>query len=111
MRHNFPNGIKIAAVVAFLTGTAAAFATERTINQQGKVFSESEVSIKTGDTLVFLNDDTVVHNVISISPGNQFNLGSIKPGVSTPVTFKNAGTVQIICAIHPSMKMTVQITD
>jgi plastocyanin len=111
MRQNIPNGIKIAAAIAFLAGTAVAFAAERTINQKGKVFSETEVSIKTGDTLVFLNDDTVAHNVISMSAGNQFNLGSIKPGLSTPVTFKNAGDVQIICAIHPSMKMQVKVTD
>lgn len=111
MRHTMPTGIKIAAAIAFLAGTAVAFAAERTISQKGKVFSETDITIKVGDTLSFLNDDTIAHNVISMSPGNQFNLGSIKPGLSTPVTFKNAGSVQIICAIHPSMKMQVQVTE
>lgn len=111
MKHTIPNGIKLAAALAFLAGTAVAFAAERTISQKGKVFSETDISIKVGDTLTFLNDDTVAHNVISMSAGNQFNLGSIKPGLSTPVTFKAAGDVQVICAIHPSMKMHVKVTE
>jgi plastocyanin len=103
--------LKLALAISFLAGTAVAFAAERTISQKGKVFSESEVSLKKGDTLVFLNDDSVVHNVLSITPGNRFNLGTITPGHSTPVTFDKAGDVQIICAIHPSMKMSVKIAD
>jgi plastocyanin len=27
------------------------------------------------------------------------------------VTFKEAGDVQVICAIHPRMKMMVKVTD
>jgi plastocyanin len=88
-----------------------ALAAERTISQKGKVFSESAVEIKKGDTLVFLNDDNVVHNVLSTTPGNVFNLGSIGPGHSTPVTFDKSGELQVLCAIHPSMKMSVKIRD
>jgi plastocyanin len=105
------SALKVTMAVAFLAGTAVAFAAEHTIHQKGKVFSETEITIKKGDTLVYLNDDTLVHNVLSTSPGNTFNLGSIGPGNSTPVTFKNAGEVQVICAIHPSMKMLVKVTD
>jgi plastocyanin len=49
--------------------------------------------------------------VISTTPGTQFNLGSIPPGNSTPVTFTNTGNISVICAIHPSMKMLVKVTD
>ena len=48
---------------------------------------------------------------MSASKGNEFNLGSQAPGTSTDVTFKEAGDVQVICAIHPRMKMTVKVTD
>jgi plastocyanin len=104
-------GFQLLLVGAFLSGTVVAFAAERTITQKGKVFSESEVSIKVGDTLVFVNDDNVFHNVLSTSSENKFNLGSLKPGSSTPVTFKAAGEAQILCAIHPSMKMLVKVTQ
>jgi plastocyanin len=96
---------------AFLSGIVAAYAAEKTIHQKGKVFSETEITIKKGDTLVFLNDDNIIHNVMSTTEGHKFNLGPIKPGNATPVTFNNTGEVKIICAIHPPMRMTVRVTD
>ena len=75
-----------------------------------RVLSES-VTIKKGDALTFLNDDSVPHNIMSTSKGNEFNLGSQAPGSSTDVTFKEAGEAHVICAIHPRMKMTVKVTD
>ena len=103
-------GFKLVLAAAFLTGNAVAFAaTEKTISQKGKVFSESEIAIKVGDTVVFVNDDNVFHNVLSTHAENKFNLRSLKPGSSTPVTFKAAGEVQVLCAMHPSMKMLVKV--
>jgi plastocyanin len=103
--------LKVGVVLAFIAGASVALAAERTISQKGKVFSESALEIKKGDTLVFLNDDNVVHNVLSTTPGNVFNLGSIAPGHSTPVTFDKAGELQVLCAIHPSMKMSLKVKD
>ena len=48
---------------------------------------------------------------MSTSRGNEFNLGSVGPGTSVPVAFDNAGTVDVICAIHPRMKMTVTVSN
>jgi plastocyanin len=103
-----------ALIIAFTAGaaTAAVAATaERSITQKGKVFSESEVAIRKGETVVFVNDDTVSHNIMSTTAGNQFNLGSQAPGMSTPVTFDKSGEIAIICAIHPRMKMSVKVSD
>ncbi len=105
------HGIKIAMLVAFLSGSVAALAAETAIRQKGKLFTPNEVAVKKGDTLLFVNDDNITHNVYSASTGNQFNLGAIAPGNSTPVTFKNSGSVDILCAIHPSMKMSLKVTD
>lgn len=108
---------RFVVAAAFLAGGAAAYATasayaaQHTIGEKGKVFSKSEITIKVGDSIVFLNDDNVAHNVMSNDEGNKFNLGLLKPGASTPVTFKTAGDVQVICAIHPSMKLLVKVTN
>jgi plastocyanin len=108
---------KTTVAAAFLAGgavaglTAMAYAAEYTIGEKGKVFSKSELTIKVGDTVVFENDDKVAHNVMSTTAGNKFNLGLIKPGSATPVTFETPGDIQIICAIHPSMKMMVKVTN
>ena len=91
--------------------SVGAYAATEVIHQQGRVFSTENISVKKGDALTFLNDDTVPHNIMSASKGNEFNLGSQSPGSSTDVTFKEAGDVQVICAIHPRMKMMVKVTD
>ena len=90
----------IAMVLAFAGGSAVAFAAERSITQKGRAFSDSAVTVKKGDTLVFVNDDTV---------GNEFNLGSQMPGATSNVTLNNPGEVSVVCAIHPRMKMTVTV--
>ena len=91
--------------------SVGAYAATEVIHQQGRVFSAESLSVKKGDAVTFLNDDTVPHNIMSATKGNEFNLGSQAPGTSTDVTFKEAGDVQVICAIHPRMKMMVKVTD
>src|SRR5438309_4121772 len=91
--------------------SVGAFAANLTITQKGRVFSSESVTVNKGEALTFVNDDSVPHNIISTSKGNEFNLGSQAPGSSTDVTFKEAGDVQVICAIHPRMKLMVKVTD
>jgi plastocyanin len=97
--------------VVFIGLSVGALAANLTIMQKGRMFSSESVSIKKGETLTFLNDDSVPHNIMSTSQGNEFNLGSQPPGASTDVTFKVAGEVQVICAIHPRMKMMVKVSE
>jgi len=91
--------------------TVGALAANLTITQKGRIFSSESVTIKKGEALSFVNDDTVPHNIVSTSKGNEFNLGSQPPGAATDVTFKEAGEALVICAIHPRMKMTVKIAE
>jgi plastocyanin len=105
---------KLASIIsAVLIGLSVggALAANLTITQKGRMFSSESVSIKKGGMLTFLNDDSVPHNILSTSKGNEFDLGSLPPGASTDVTFKEAGDVLVICAIHPRMKMVVTVTE
>jgi plastocyanin len=97
--------------VALVGLSVGALAANLTISQKGRMFSSENVTIKKGETLTFLNDDSVPHNILSTSKGNEFNLGSQSPGTSTDVTFKEAGDVLVVCAIHPRMKMMAKITE
>jgi plastocyanin len=101
----------IAVTSAFLAGVAVAGAADHTIRQKGKVFSESEITDKRGDELLFLNDDNIAHNVLSTTAGNRFDLGLLNPGELRPVKFDSVGDVRVICAIHPTMKMTVKVSQ
>jgi plastocyanin len=100
--------ISLAILAGLSTGALAA---TQIIHQQGRAFSSDSMTVKKGDAITFLNDDTVPHNVMSATKGNEFNLGSLSPGSSTDVVFKDVGDVQVICAIHPRMKMTVKVVD
>ena len=91
--------------------SSGALAATEVIHQQGRAFSSESVTVKKGEAITFFNDDTVPHNVMSAAKGNEFNLGSLPPGSSTDVVFKEVGDVQVICAIHPRMKMTVKVVD
>ena len=91
--------------------SAGALAATQMVHQQGRMFSVETMTVRKGDVLSFLNDDTVPHNIMSTSSGNEFNLGSQPPGTMTDVTFKAQGSVQVICAIHPRMKMMVTVTE
>ena len=69
--------------------SAGALAANQVIHQQGRVFSSESVTIKKGDALTFVNDDSIPHNIMSATKGSEFNLGSQAPGMSTDVTFKS----------------------
>ncbi len=91
--------------------SAAAAAADHVVHQKGRMFSMSEMTVARGEPVVFLNDDNVPHNIMSTTPDNAFDLGTQVPGSATPVTFDKAGTVAVICAIHPRMHLTITVTN
>jgi plastocyanin len=79
------------------------------VTQKGKSFSVTELHVKVGDVVEFKNDDDVSHNVFSVSKIQPFNTKMQTPGSDTAVTFINEGTIEVRCAIHPGMKLQIQV--
>lgn len=79
------------------------------ISQQDRHFSQTEITIKTGDTISFKNDDEVTHNVFSTTPGMEFDLHRQAPGASSTIPFDKAGDAEVDCSIHPRMKLLVHV--
>ena len=100
------NLLIVFCVCASSTGLAAEF----TVDQQDKSFSNKSLQIKVGDTVNFRNSDPFFHNVFSLSDAKTFDLGSYPKGQSRAVKFDTAGVVEVECAIHPDMKMTITVT-
>ena len=98
------------ALAAAMTTSGLAAAAEVTVSQQDKAFAPGAVEAKVGDTVVFANKDSVAHNVMA-SGAEKFNLGSIKPGASADTTLGHAGEVEVRCAIHPKMKLTIKVSE
>lgn len=88
-----------------------ASADEPIVSQKNKTFLPGKLTVKVGDTVHFRNDDPFFHNVFSLSDAALFDLGSYPQGESKPVTFEDAGVVEVECAIHPEMHMTIEVVE
>ncbi len=86
---------------------ATAQAESVTVSQMDKKFDPETVKAKVGDTLVFLNNDKVAHNILISKM--RYNSGLQKPGKSAELTLDEAGTYEVRCGIHPKMKMTLEV--
>lgn len=87
----------------------AAFANETVVKQQDKKFSAAALKLKVGDTIVFLNNDAFVHNIFSLSDAQSFDLGTFAKGETRKVTLDKPGKIEVECAVHPEMKLTVEV--
>lgn len=87
----------------------AAHAKDFEVAQKNKNFDQKKLAIKVGDAVHFKNEDNVSHNVFSLSDTKTFDLGSYPQGQSKKVVFDKPGTVEVECAIHPDMLMTVEV--
>ena len=88
---------------------AGATAEEFTVGQKNKAFSVTKVNAKVGDTVKFTNEDPFFHNIFSISDTQMFDLGSYPKGDSREITLSTPGTIEVECAIHPTMRMTITV--
>jgi plastocyanin len=79
------------------------------IGQKDKNFTKKVLTIKKGDTVNFKNLDPFFHNVFSLSDAQFFDLGSFPQGDSKKVVFEKAGEIEVECAIHPNMIMTIKV--
>jgi plastocyanin len=99
-----------AAAPAAKAETAKVENGEATVGQKNREFTASNVTLKTGEKVKFVNNDTVAHNVIVTSPdGKLRNSGVQEPGQSASMQFDEAGKYDVECAIHPQMRMTVEV--
>ena len=96
-------------ITSILMFTVGAYAGSFNVGQKHKQFTKKKLVIKTGDTVRFTNEDPFFHNVFSLSAIKTFDLGSYPKGEYRDVTFDTAGKVEVECAIHPHMRMTIVV--
>ena len=101
--------LAVAGALLGLFAATAAVATEHVVTQKNNEFNLKQLRVKKGDSISFRNDDPHFHNVFSLSDAKSFDLGSFPKGESRKVTFDKEGTVEVECAIHPSMKLKVDV--
>jgi plastocyanin len=101
--------------IAVLAAAAlGAQAREVEVSQKGKTFMVQKSPTRTlrvnvGDTVSFRNDDPFFHNVYSASKVKEFDLGSYPQGQSKKVVLDQEGGIDVECAIHPDMKLHIDV--
>ncbi len=76
---------------------------DKPMTQKNSAFMPEMLVVTVGSSVSFPNEDKVFHNVFSVTPGNEFDLGLYRGGASKAVDFKEAGEVDVFCNIHPNM--------
>jgi plastocyanin len=99
------------AGMAVAVSWSAALAADVTVVQKGLAFQPAQITVKTGDNVVFVNQDGFGHNVFSESAGGAFDIGLQQPNQRSSVPFRRDGTFEVQCRIHPKMKLKVTVQN
>jgi plastocyanin len=91
-----PSGVNVAS--APLSGTIA-------VKIAGFAFDPTNVTIKTGATVTWTNQDTAKHTVVA--DDNSFTSGDLNQGDVFSFTFSQSGTFTYHCGVHSNMKGTI----
>ncbi len=97
------------ACIAIVGCVAPAFGADHVVTQSGKAFSTAALRAKVGDTISFRNEDPFVHNIFSLSDVQSFDLGTFAKGESRQVKLDKPGKVEVECAVHPEMRLVVEV--
>lgn len=79
------------------------------VSQKGLTFNPASIVAPVGATVEFANDDNVVHNVYSASAAGAFDLKAQHPGDATTIVLGRRGVLDVRCALHPRMRMSITI--
>jgi plastocyanin len=99
----------LAVLLAVMCGAGTAAAEEHVVAQKNKAFSMKKLTVKVGDSVKFVNEDSFAHNVFSLSAIKSFDLGSFGTGGTKSVTFDKPGKVEVECAVHPDMRLDIEV--
>lgn len=102
---------RLAACAALASLTALpAFADSIGIVQKDQTFSKLSLTVASGDTVMWGNDDDVTHNITIRNPdGKVVDMGAQKHGQVIKARFDDPGVYAVRCSIHPKMKMAVVV--
>jgi plastocyanin len=82
-----------------------------TVNMKSKTFVPRVTVVGVGARVEFPNQDSIFHNVFSVSGENRFDLDLYKKPKSASKVFDHPGIVRIYCNIHPQMSGFVLVRD
>lgn len=98
----------MAAAGAVLTGARAV--PEVVVHQADRTFAPAQLKVARGTNVRFVNDETIVHHAYVDTQGFSTDSGDIQPGGSAVLRFDKEGRFLVRCAIHPKMRLDVDVS-
>ncbi len=92
-------------------GPAARPMEERQIVTRSSRFFPQTMAVTSGTSVRFPNMDSIEHNVFSLTPGHQFDVGMYGEGEGASNRFIGSGVVELFCNIHPNMAAFVLVLE
>jgi len=92
--------ILLMAGLLVVTFAAQAQAETYTVSMKSTAFQPKELTISAGDTVTWINNDPMLHNVDLGSLGKSPDM---RKGETYSMTFDKPGTYDYECNIHPGM--------
>lgn len=77
-----------------------------TISIDGMRFVSAAVSVKRGDTVIWVNRDLVPHTATA---ADAFDSQATAPGTSWSYVARKPGRYDDVCGLHPMMKATLRV--
>lgn len=108
------SSLALAASMAAIVGVSAVAARSApppaaqqfTVTMTNMSYGKLPGGVKVGDTIVWVNRDTVLHSATARDRSFDVRVG---PGQSRTMKVAKAGTFAIYCIIHPAMRGTLTV--
>lgn len=81
-------------------------------DETNSCYIPSKISIKSGESVKWLNEDVAFHSVTSgtyENPNGNLDSGYLDPNQSFTITFEDSGIFDYFCTLHPWMKGQVVV--
>jgi plastocyanin len=107
-RARLPVALAGALLVACTLGGLAQ--SQLSISQKGREFRPGTVNVKRGDSVQIVNDDADLRHHAYVDADNfKYDSGDQEPGSKIAIAFPVTGDFEVLCAIHPKMKLEVHV--
>ena len=104
-------GVAVIVTITMAPGAAAqnkkAKPATHTVTIDASAFKPVDLTVKAGDTVVWVNKDFFPHT--ATSKAASFDSGDLAPAKSWKYVTKKKGDFPYICSIHPSMRGTLHV--
>lgn len=103
--------LAVAGLLVFLNVPFAGLAAAATqqVMMQDYAFSPATLTVRVGDTVTWMQHDQAPHDVVTTSAPVAFRSPQLSAGQSWSYTFRQPGTYQYYCSVHPDMRASVTV--